>query len=213
MQTKYETEKKEAEIVLLNKEAELDDTRKKALWGGIGLLILSSFFALFGLNQRNKKKRTIELEKRKRVEQELEFKKKELTAKALQLASKNEFLSTLEEEIAQLSSSVDATVTKTSARISRMIQIDGSDEDEWQQFSKEFSSVHQDFVDNIQKKYGSFTSGEMRLISLLKMNLSSKEIANILRVSDEGIKKARYRLRKKMKLQSGDDLSGVILAL
>jgi len=94
-----------------------------------------------------------------------------------------------------------------------MIQIDGADEDEWQQFSKEFTSVHQGFVDNIQKKYGSFTSGEMRLVSLLKMNLSSKEIANILRVSDEGIKKARYRLRKKMKLESRDDLSGVILAL
>ena len=30
------------------------------------------------------------------------------------------------------------------------------------------------------------------------MNLSSKEIANILNISPEGIKKARYRLRKKL---------------
>jgi len=91
MQTKYETEKKDAEIVLLNKEAELDDSRKRALWGGIGLITLSSLMAFFGLNQRSKRKRAEELEKRKRIEQELEFKKKELTAKVLQLASKMSF--------------------------------------------------------------------------------------------------------------------------
>jgi DNA-binding CsgD family transcriptional regulator len=41
----------------------------------------------------------------------------------------------------------------------------------------------------------------MRLIALLKMNLSSKEIADILGISADGIKKARYRLRKKMNLE------------
>jgi len=208
MQTKYETEKKDAEIVLLNKEAELDDSRKRALWGGIGLITLSSLMAFFGLNQRSKRKRAEELEKRKRIEQELEFKKKELTAKVLQLASKNEFLNTLQEEVAQLSSSVDASVNKTSARINRMIHSDEADEDEWKQFSKEFTSIHQDFVDRLISKYGSFTSGEMRLVSLLKMNLSSKEIANILRVSDE-----RYRLRKKLNLETGQDLAATILAI
>ena len=54
---------------------------------------------------------------------------------------------------------------------------------------------------------------KMRLVSLLKKNLSSKQIASILRVSDEGIKKARYRLRKKMVLESGQDLQGLILLL
>jgi len=119
----------------------------------------------------------------------------------------------LQEEVAQLSSSVDASVNKTSARINRMIHSDEADEDEWKQFSKEFTSIHQDFVDRLISKYGSFTSGEMRLVSLLKMNLSSKEIANILRVSDEGIKKARYRLRKKLNLETGQDLAATILAI
>ena len=216
----YETEKKDAKIELLNKESELDDTRKRALWGGIGLLVLLGGGVIYGQYQRRlkeqevaKKEKEVEIHKRQVAEQQLEFKKKELTAKALQLASKNEFLNTLEEEVAQLSSSVDASVTKTSARISRMIQHDTLDESEWVQFSKEFSSVHQGFVDRLITKYGSFTSGEMRLVSLLKMNLSSKEIANILRVSDEGIKKARYRLRKKLSLDSGDDLSGIILSI
>ena len=220
LETKYETAKKEAKIVFLEKESELDETRQKALWGGIGMLILLGSGISYGQYQRRKreqevarKEKEIEVHKRQVAEQELVFKKKELTAKALQLASKNEFLSSLEEEVSRLSSSIDGSITTATSRISRMIKSDSDDEDEWRQFSKEFTSVHQDFVDRLVEKYGSFTSGEMRLVSLLKMNLSTKEIANILRVSDEGIKKARYRLRKKLGLASGDDLAAIILAI
>jgi DNA-binding CsgD family transcriptional regulator len=45
------------------------------------------------------------------------------------------------------------------------------------------------------------------------MNLSSKEIANILNISGEGIKKARYRLRKKMNITTDDSLQDLILSL
>lgn len=48
----------------------------------------------------------IEIEKRKSSERELEFKKKELLAKVLQLAQKNEFLHSLEEQVSSLKSSV-----------------------------------------------------------------------------------------------------------
>ena len=227
LETKYETEKKEAQIILLEKEAELDEIRRKALWSGIGLLALLGGGVSYGQYQKRKreqevaqkekevakKEKEVEIHKRQVVEQELDFKKKELTAKALQLASKNEFLSSLEEEVSRLSSSIDGSITTATCRISRMIKSDSDDEDEWSQFSKEFTSVHQDFVDRLVEKYGSFTSGEMRLVSLLKMNLSSKEIANILRVSDEGIKKSRYRLRKKMNLNSEDDLAAIVLSI
>lgn len=220
METKYETEKKEAQIILLEKEAELDDSRKKALLGGIGLLALLGGGVSYGQYQKRKrelevaeKEKELEVHKRKVAEEELELKKKELTAKALQLASKNEFLQSLEEEVTQLSSSIDDSVNKATARITRMIRSDSDDEAEWRQFSKEFSSIHQEFVDRLVDRYGSFTQSEMRLVSLLKMNLTSKEIANILRVSDEGIKKARYRLRKKMGLESKQDLGEVILSI
>lgn len=217
LQTKYETTKKDAEILSLNKNAELDQVKKQRLWGGLGLLLITGLASIFGIVQRGKKKeaflskeKAIEQERRVHLEQELEFKKKELTAKVLQLAGKNEFLQKLEEEVNQLKSSVDSTVNKTSRKISRMIQNDALNEDEWTQFSQEFSSVHKGFKEALKNRYGSFSKSEMRLITLLKMNLSSKDIANILRVSDEGVKKARYRLRKKMGLRTGEDLQSTI---
>ena len=216
----YQTEKKDKEIELLNKNAVIASVKRQRLWGGLVLLAFSALAMLFGLNQRSKKKqallskeKALETQKRIQAEEQLESKKKELTAKALQLARKNEFLQSLEEEVIQLKSSVDQTVNKTSQRISRMIHNDALDEDEWSQFAKEFSSVHQDFISKLSERYGTFSQSEMRLASLLKMNLTSKDIANILRISDEGIKKARYRLRKKMGLKSGEDLQGILIAL
>ena len=50
-------------------------------------------------------------------------------------------------------------------------------------------------------------------MALLKMNLSSKEIANILNISLDGIKKARQRLRKKMDINSDQSLEAVIIAI
>jgi DNA-binding NarL/FixJ family response regulator len=92
-------------------------------------------------------------------------------------------------------------VNKTSRRVSRMINRDIEGDTQWDQFSEEFSGIHQDFLRALTTKFGSFTKGEIRLISLLKMNLNSKEVASILGISDDGIRKARYRLRKKMHLE------------
>lgn len=233
----HDTENKEREIVLqdnqillLEKEATVSQLQRTLLGGGLGLSFLIFSLGYYGVRQQLKRKRLehehslketeiaekekeLETQKRESAEQQLEFKKKELTAKVLQLAKKNEFLQELETEIVELQSSVDVSVGKASSRISRMIQRDTVDDQEWDQFATEFSSVHQDFLDRLREQYGIFSKGEMRLIYLLRMSMTSKEIANILHISGEGIRKARYRLRKKMKLDPSEDLQGIILGL
>jgi hypothetical protein len=139
----------------------------------------------------------IEQEKRRFAEIELDIKKKELTAKVLQLAHKNEFLNSLKGEMEHLKNNVDDSVNKTSNRVSRLINRDIEGDTLWNQFSQEFSGIHKDFLTSLSAKFGSFTKSEIRLISLLKMNINSKEITSILGISDDGIRKARYRLRKK----------------
>ena len=210
----YETEKKDAEIQLLNKTVDLEITKKRALRGGILLLILLGGAIIFGINQRRKKEaseKKLAQENRKIAEEKLEIKKKELTNKALQLAKKNEFLLSLEGELEQLKSTVDSKVNSSSRRIQRLIRRDSDDDELWEQFGKEFTTVHQDFMDRLKSEFGSFSKSEMRLIALLKMNLSSKDIAHTLRISDDGVKKARYRLRKKMNLDSDADIQSYIL--
>lgn len=154
--------------------------------------------------------RIIEAEKLRDAHLELEFKQKVLTTKIIQLARKNKFLGSLETEVERLKLNVDDTVKKTSNKITTLIKRDTQDNELWEQFSSEFSSLNQGFFERIIDKHGSFSKSEIRLISLLKMTISSKDIADTLNITNEGIKKAHYRLRKN--LNSESDIQGYLLS-
>lgn len=210
LRTIYETEKKEQQIALQEKEitvleqkAEISTLQKIVL--GIGLLLsLIGFYAVRQKMKRNK----VEKEK---VDAELEFKKKELTTHALNLARKNETLENLKTKALELRKSENSGTGYN--QLIRTINFDLQDDNNWGNFSRYFEEVHKDFNSSIKQKYPDVTSNELRLLALLKMNLSSKEIANILNISPEGIKKARYRLRKKLNITTEDSLQDLVLAL
>ena len=213
LRTIYETEKKEQQIALQENEIELLEEKQRAailqntlLIGGIIALI--SLFGLLYYGIRQKMKRN-KLEKQK-VETELEFKKKELTTHALNLARKNEVLEIVKQKASALKSEQNHSGYQD---LVRTINFDQQDDKNWENFIQYFEQVHKDFSANIKRKYPEITSNELRLLALLKMNLSSKEIANILNISPEGIKKARYRLRKKLNITTEESLQDLVLSL
>ena len=93
------------------------------------------------------------------------------------------------------------------------INFDLQDDNNWDNFTRYFEQVHRDINSNVKNKYPKVTSNELRLMALLKMNLTSKEIANILNISQDGIKKARQRLRKKLQLSPQDSLSDTVISI
>ncbi|MEC3907422.1 tetratricopeptide repeat protein [Tamlana sp. 2201CG12-4] len=210
LKTIYETEKKEQQIVLQNKEinilnqkAKINSLQRTLLFIGL-LLSLMGFYAIRQKLKRNK------LEKEK-VDNELAFKKKELTTHALHLAKKNEVLEGLKQKAKALKTSEDNQ--NGYQELIRTINFDLKDDKNWDSFSRYFQEVHKDFNKNVKTRFPNITPNELRLMSLLKMNLSSKEIANILNISQEGIKKARYRLRKKLDISTEDSLLDMVLSL
>ena len=212
--TAFETEKKEQqitlqknEIILLEQEAELHSLQKLLLGTGLGLLLLVFRFGFYGIRQKMKRNK---LEKEK-VDAELAFKRKELTTQALHLAKKNETLENLKEKAIKLKTSESGQ--KGYQQLITAINFDLQDDNNWENFARYFEEVHKDFNGNVNKKFPEITPNELRLMALLKMNLSSKEIANILNISIPGIKKARQRLRKKMQLSTGDSLENAVLSI
>jgi len=210
----HQTEKKEQQIVLqeneidlLEQKAKISKLQKSLLGGGLLLSLGLVGFGFYGFRQKIKRNR-IEKEK---VDSELAFKKKELTTHALHLAKKNETLESLKQKAEELKSSKNGQ--NGYQQLIRTINFDLQDDNNWQNFSKYFQEVHKDFNSSVKNKFPEVTSNELRLMSLLKMNLSSKEIANILNISQEGIKKARYRLRKKLNITTEDSLQDLVLSL
>ena len=209
----YETEKKEQqiafqekEIVVLEQEAKISNQQKLLLGGGLGLSLLTLGFGFYGFRQKSKRN---QLEKDK-VEAELAFKKKELTTHALHLAKKNEVLENVKLKAKDLKLQGDA---KGYQELIKTINFDQQDDKNWESFTQYFEQVHKDFAKNVKNRYPEVTKNELRFMALLKMNMSSKEIATILNISPDGIKKARQRLRKKMGLTPDDSLENTVLAI
>ena len=214
LRTVYETERKEGEIAIQKNEIELLEEREKVnnlqrilLGSGLMITITIIILGLYGFRQKIKSNR---LEKEK-LNTELAFKKKELTSHALHLAKKNEVLENLKQKARDLQSSENNE--NGYQQLIKTISFDQQDDKSWKTFISYFEQVHKDFNANVKEKYPDVTSNELRLMALLKMNLSSKEIANILNISSDGIKKARQRLRKKMHLSPEDSLEDTILSI
>lgn len=207
LKTIYETEKKEQQIALLEQEAKVSNLQKLLLGGGLGLTVLVFGVGFYGIRQKLKRNKA----EKAKVDSELAFKKKELTTHALHLAKKNEVLESLKQKAEELKK--EEASKNGYQQLIRTINFDLQDDSNWKNFSHYFEQVHKDFNKNVKAKFPDITSNELRLLALMKMNLSSKEIANILNISQEGIKKARYRLRKKLNISTEESLQDLVLAL
>ncbi len=214
IEVKYQTEKKEQEIAILEEKAKVDQLKQKGLLGGVfGLLGLVGAL-LYAMRERRNKNRMAQEKLDQELQfsrQELEARKQELTAFAIQLANKNETLESIKKEVKSVSQ--NRSDSKTIQGIINTIDFNINDDNNWETFRDRFEAVHKDFEKNIKNKFNQVTTNDLRLMSLLKMSLTSKEIANILNVSQDGVKKARYRLRKKLGLETGDSLEELILTL
>lgn len=214
LRTEFEIERKEQELIIekdkvdiLEKEAALSRLQKLLLILGLGLSLIIAVLGYYGFRQKIKREQLV----KEKLDLELDFKKKKLTTLALQLAKKNELLKSLKTDAKQLSTANDAS--RGYQKLINSIDFDLNDENNWKNFSRSFEEVHKDFNSIALKKYPTITPNELRLMALLKMNLSSKEIANILNISIPGIKKARQRLRKKMDLETRDSLEATVLSI
>lgn len=69
------------------------------------------------------------------------------------------------------------------------------------------------FYTALHDKYPNLTPNEIRLTALIRLDLSSKEIASILNISSKSVEMNRYRLRKKMQLSGSINLSDFIRSI
>ncbi|WP_204346156.1 tetratricopeptide repeat protein [Psychroserpens algicola] len=210
----YETEKKEKEILLQKKDLEILQQKEATskLRNNALTIIIIGLLIIFGLlfyaiKQKMKKNKIL----RENLDKDLEYKTKELTTHALHLAKKNEVLNDLKQKAKVLKADADADPGYQ--MLIQTINFDLQDDNNWENFSQYFEQVHKDFNAKAQEQFPNITKNDLRLMALLKMNLSSKEIANILNISSDGIKKARQRLRRKMGIDSNQSLEAIVIAI
>lgn len=75
-------------------------------------------------------------------------------------------------------------------------------EDDWQKINFHFEKVHQDFFKKLLESHPQLSTNDLKLCAYTKMNLSTKDIANLMNISYRSVQTNRYRIKKKMKLDN-----------
>ncbi|MNE90465.1 hypothetical protein D3C80_1879830 [compost metagenome] len=86
-------------------------------------------------------------------------------------------------------------------------------ENDWIEFKRLFEKLNPGFFDFFHDKFPEITAAEIRLAALIKLNLSNIEMARTLAISPDSVRKTNLRLRKKLNIESLDDLTRFIKAI
>lgn len=201
IQTKYETEKKEQEIVLL--EAKAESARLKLMLGlgtAFGILIIISI--VYWL-----------VSKRKAKEKELELSaiQRELSNYGVLIAEKDSFLTGIIDRLRDLGRGLKTFESKKKLNsVVEELNHNTKLTDSEEQLFQRIEQVNSGFFIELDNRFKELSKSEKRLASLVQMGLSNKEIAGILQIDPRSVVQARYRLKKKMNLSSEESLTNYL---
>lgn len=140
-----------------------------------------------------------------KLEAEISAKNNELASTAMHLVQKSDVIVKIREQVSKLKN----TPVENAADLKQILKTLNQEdkiEDQWQQFSLHFDAVHHNYLAKLKKSFPHLSPNDHKLCAYLKMNLSTKEIAQLMNISVRGVEISRYRLRKKMQVPAGTHL-------
>ncbi len=192
------------------------------------LLLVSGIYSIVKLQQKKHKKAEIHLKyihklelehneneivalRNEKLETEVNFKNKELATTTMHLVQRGKLLGKIKEGLMLIK---DADLVNKHDELIKVLKLineaERSDSD-WDHFAIHFDQVHSNFLTKLKSKFPDLSPNDLKLCAYLKMNLSSKEIAQLLSITIRAVEVSRYRLRKKLNLPSTINLFDYII--
>ena len=191
---------KENKIVFLEQESKIQRIRVYIL---IFVTLIVVILAVLFIRNRRLVSQRKEQQAQKEADdakKEVEFKNRELVSYTVNFVQKNQLFEELMNSVSEMKKSSSGDNNKVllgmERTINRHLQIDK----DWEDFKLRFENLHSRFFDKILEREPSLTGNDLKLCALSKMNFSIKEISEMMGISTESVKTARYRLKKKLEL-------------
>ena len=215
----YQTAKKESAIKQAQQENESSRFWVWVLAGSLIALVIAIGAAISFFVYKNKQAKEIALMEDDLRNSELSLIKQELHFNKQQLSDYTETLKEKSIQIISLEDQIKATLGEESGMkfIHEGLQanedlIDNiygfkilTDED-WTRFKRYFDNVYPRMIQRLRDLQPDITAAEQRLFMLIRLNSESKEIADMLGISPESVRKTKYRLKKKLSLNEDTSL-------
>jgi AmiR/NasT family two-component response regulator len=176
------------------------------------------------IEQRKKaeKERNLRLQERIKAEQkvnqllkqkhnmELDLINRELATSSIFISQKNKIIGLIRKDINRLIRN-EKSITKVEiSRVLKTIDENIKFDNDWYRIKAHFEKIHPGFFDRLRKAFPNLTPNDHKLAALLRMNLSTKEISHILKITAPSTEISRIRLRKKISLPKGINLTQFI---
>jgi len=143
------------------------------------------------------------------------IKNRELASTAMNILQNNQFnlylfenINEIKEQIGQQNEDVKQKLNTLASEISAKMQTEA-----WTHFETYFNNVYPSFFLNLLDKFPDLSPAELKLAAFLRLNLGTKEIASILFITPESIKTFRTRLRRKLNLDSKENITTFLLGI
>jgi len=145
------------------------------------------------------------------LDKELKYRQNEMVNMAMNIIRKYEIVGQIKEDINRIKKEIHdgearQALNKVILKINQNLLLD-RDRESFQMHLEEHNS---NFMHRLSEACPGMTENEKRLATLLRMNLSSKEIASILNISPKSVEMNRYRLRKKLQISPKENLTQFI---
>ncbi len=141
-------------------------------------------------------------------------KDKELVTNSLQIAKKNKILNNIIQKLKDINiESFDESSKSQLTKLNKSIVKEVNSDHSWKDLEKHIKNVHYDFLKRLKELCPTISPRELDLSTYLLMNMSTKEIAEIMNISNGGVELARYRLRKKLGLNNKENLTSYLISI
>lgn len=148
--------------------------------------------------ERAEREREVAEERSRQLEAEMVQKTKELTAMALQMVEKNTFLEELKQGMSEVAVELDPSTRPKLRTLVGKVERSINSREEWRAFEEQFEKVHHGFLRRLAANHAGLTPTELKICALVKLDLPTKEIADILRSSARTVEWHRSNVRRKL---------------
>lgn len=146
----------------------------------------------------------------KELQSEVTNKTDKLSNLLLQNTKKREVIDSIKDELQGIKKEQRYVNARHIDKLSRMIKNNFDETKDWLVFESAFSETHENFFKKLKSKHSNLSDEDLKLCAYLKVNLSSKELAPIFKITTRSVDLKKYRLKKKLNLSKEDNLKQYI---
>jgi DNA-binding CsgD family transcriptional regulator len=173
------------------------------------LLIYYSYKQRIKAHEKQYMQKQLEQE-RKIIALENENLEAELKKLAFSIISKNKLLVEQKNRILNLSNKARESVKEGMQKIVDYIDEELDEEKDWNFIEPQIDKAYNHFITRLKENHPDLNSNEIRIAAYIRMNLSTKEICEFMNKTQRAVENDRYRLRKKIGLESNDNIKAYL---